>query len=66
MGDFWDSNGNVNEINTQFKKKEIPKKEKTNKKLQQVSEDLFNLQVAVVSFAFQFCEVPFVNCYLRA
>jgi hypothetical protein len=25
VGDFWDSIGNVNEINTQFKKKTVPK-----------------------------------------
>jgi hypothetical protein len=28
VGDFWDSIGNVNEINTQFKKKEKNKKKK--------------------------------------
>ena len=28
IGDFWDSIGNVNEINTQFKKKELKEKNK--------------------------------------
>jgi hypothetical protein len=28
VGDFWDSIGNVNEINTQFKKKELKEKNK--------------------------------------
>jgi hypothetical protein len=38
VGDFWDSTGNVNEINTQFKKKERKKKKgkkKERKKKQQ-------------------------------
>jgi hypothetical protein len=30
VGDFWDSIGNVNEINTQFKKKRKEKKKKKN------------------------------------
>jgi hypothetical protein len=32
MGDFWDSIGNVKEINTQFKKKRRQKKKKKKKK----------------------------------
>jgi hypothetical protein len=30
VGDFWDSIGNVNEINTQFKKKKKEKKRRGN------------------------------------
>jgi hypothetical protein len=33
VGDFWDIIGNVNEINTQFKKKEFQKRKKKSKQI---------------------------------
>jgi hypothetical protein len=36
VGDFWDSIGNVNEINTQFKKNLETKKKKVRERLSQV------------------------------